>query len=107
MVVYVARRLLHGCAVVVATAFFAYGGMRFLKPDNPAWRDIPWGTYTWHQMDQALLHFNPGVSCMYAGCPKLRDLFMRGVFIDVTLLAGALVFGVIAGALLGRWCASH
>ena len=47
MIVYVARRLLYGCAVVIATAFFAYGGMRFLKPDHPDWRDIPWATYTW------------------------------------------------------------
>jgi peptide/nickel transport system permease protein len=107
MAVYVIRRLLSGCAVVVATTFFAYGGMRFLKPDNPDWRDIPWGTYTWHHMDQALLHFNPGVSCMYNGCPKLSVLFERGVFIDVALLGGALLFGVLAGALLGRWCASH
>jgi peptide/nickel transport system permease protein len=107
MVLYVARRLLYGAAVVVATAFFAYGGMRFLKPDNPEWRGIPWATYTWDHMVRSLLHFDPGVSCMYAGCPKLRDLFLRGVFVDVSLLAGALVFGVVAGVLLGRWCASH
>lgn len=107
MALYVVRRLVYGCAVVVATAFFAYGGMRFLKPDHPEWRGIPWATYTADHMQRALLHLDLGESCMYSGCPALHDLFLRGVFIDVSLLGGALLSGVLVGAFLGRWSASH
>src|SRR5947208_4667739 len=107
MILYVARRLVYCAFILVVTAFFAYGGMRFLKPSLPQYRGTPWANGTWHDMSQALLHFNPGRSCMYNGCPKLHDLWMRGWFIDVSLLAGALVFGAIAGVAAGRWCAAH
>jgi peptide/nickel transport system permease protein len=107
MLLYVARRLLYGVGVVVATAFFAYGGMRFLKPNYPTWRGEPWGSGTWHDVTQTLLHLNAGESCMYTGCPKLHDLWTRGLFIDVTLLGGALLLGGLSGVAAGRWCASH
>ena len=112
MLLYIARRLLHGIAVVVAVAFFAYGGIRILKHYDPQWRASPWGSGpwasgTWHDVTQTLLHLNPGVSCMYTGCPKLHDLWARGLFIDLSLLGGALLFGSLGGVFLGRWCAAH
>ena len=107
MLVYVARRLFYGVLVVFATAVFAYGGIRFLRPDTPAYRGQPWLSGTWHDATRALLHQDFGVTCMYTGCPKLHDLWMRGLFIDISLLGGALLIGALAGVILGRWCAAH
>src|SRR5206468_12999201 len=56
---------------------------------------------------RALLHRDFGVTCMYNGCPRLHDLWARGLVIEISLLAGALVFGALGGVLAGRWCASH
>src|SRR4051812_47831320 len=44
---------------------------------------------------------------MYVGCPHIHDLWSRGVFVDLSLLAGALILGAIGGSLLGAWCAGH
>ena len=102
MLVYLVRRLFYGALVVFATAVFAYGGIRALRPDIPAYQGTPWLTGTWHDVTQALLHLDFGVTCMYTGCPRLHDLWVQGLFIDVTLLVGALLIGAIAGYLIGR-----
>ncbi len=44
---------------------------------------------------------------MYAGCPRLRDLWARGVVADLQLLAGGLVLGVAIGLAAGSWCAAR
>lgn len=107
MLVYLARRLMYGAFVVLATAVFAYGGIRALRPDTPAYQGTPWLTGTWHDVSRALLHLDFGVTCMYTGCPRLHDLWVQGLFIDVALLMGALLIGAVGGYLIGRWCAAH
>jgi peptide/nickel transport system permease protein len=107
MLLYLSRRLLYGAGVVFATAVFAYGGIRALRPDVPAYAGTPWLEGTWDDVTRALLHLDFGVTCMYSGCPRLHDLWTRGLFIDVSLLGGALLFGSLGGVWAGRWCASH
>src|SRR5215213_1624179 len=79
MLLYLLRRLFYGALVILATTVFAYGGIRALRPDIPG----------------------------YAATPRLDDLWARGLFIDITLLAGALVIGGFGGHFAGRWCAAH
>jgi peptide/nickel transport system permease protein len=107
MLLYLARRVFYGALVVFATAVFAYGGIRFFRPDLPAYAGTTWLDGTWHDVTRALLHLDFGVTCMYTGCPRLHDLWMRGLFIDISLLAGALLIGGFGGFLAGRWCAAH
>jgi peptide/nickel transport system permease protein len=107
MLLYLSRRLLYGVGVVFATAVFAYGGIRALRPDTPAYAGTPWLEGTWHDVKGALLHQDFGVTCMYTGCPRLHDLWRSGLFIDISLLFGALVIGAVGGVWAGRLCASH
>jgi peptide/nickel transport system permease protein len=107
VLVYLARRLFYGALVVFATTVFAYGGIRALRPDIPRYAGTTWLQSTWQDVSNALLHLDFGVTCMYNGCPRLHDLWTRGLFIDVSLLFGALVFGAFGGVFLGRWCAAH
>jgi len=107
MLLYLARRLFYGALVVLATAVFAYGGIRALRPDIPGYAGTSWLAGTWDDVTQALLHLDFGETCMYTGCPRLHDLWVRGLFIDISLLGGALLIGSLAGVWLGRWCAAH
>jgi peptide/nickel transport system permease protein len=105
MVVFLARRLVFGFLVVLATAVFAYGGIRFLRPELYAGQ--PWLSGTWHDVTRILLHLDGGDTCMYAGCPSIHDLWTRGVFVDLSLLAGALAIGIMVGVSAGLFCATH
>jgi peptide/nickel transport system permease protein len=105
MALFVVRRLVYGFLVVLATAVFAYGGIRFLRPE--LFRGQPWLRGTWDDVTGVLFHLNAGVTCMYAGCPKIHDLWTRGLFIDLSLLAGALLLGTVIGTAAGLWCTSH
>ncbi len=105
MLLFVLRRLALGVLVVLATAVFAYGGIRLLRPDLYAGE--PWLSGTWRDVRDALLRQELGEACMYAGCPRLRDLWARGVVADLQLLAGGLVLGVAIGLAAGSWCAAR
>src|SRR5215213_1375070 len=107
MLLYLLRRLFYGALVILATTAFAYGGIRALRPDIPGYAATPWLDGTRHDVSRALLHLDFGVTCMYTGCPRLHDLWTRGLFIDISLLGGALLIGSVGGAFLGRWCAAH
>ena len=55
MVVFLARRIALGALVVLATAFFAYGGIRFLRPElyqGEGWWPGTWGDMraAWHRI---------------------------------------------------------
>src|SRR5215217_3222705 len=100
MPLYLLRRLFYGALVILATTVFAYG-------DIPGYAATPWLDGTRHDVSRALLHLDFGTTCMYTGCPRLHDLWARGLFIDITLLAGALVIGGFGGHFAGRWCAAH
>jgi peptide/nickel transport system permease protein len=105
VLIYLARRLAQGAVVVLLTAIFAYGGIRYLRPElygGESWLDGTTG-----DLRRFFLHLDFGESCMYVGCPKIHDLWTRGVFVDLALLAGALLIGAVGGSLLGAWCAGH
>jgi peptide/nickel transport system permease protein len=57
-----------------------------------------------HFLDRAFLHFDFGRSQM-GGRRPVADLIREGLPADVSLLAGGLAFGLVAGVLGGIWCA--
>ena len=105
MVLYLLRRLALGMLVVLATAFFAYGGIRLLRPE--LYPGEAWLSGTLSDLNRALLHLDFGEACMYTGCPRLHDLWVRGIQADLWLLAGGLLLGLLLGVTGGRWCAAH
>ncbi len=99
------RRLVFAVLTVIATAFFAYGIIRILRPElYPGQATL---TGLWHDVSRALLHLDLGESCMFFGCPPLKRIWLDGVWADLFLLAGGIVFGVVAGVLGGVWCAAR
>jgi peptide/nickel transport system permease protein len=102
---FLARRLAFGALVVFATCVFAYGGIRFLRPE--LYGGQGWLSGTWHDISRTLFHLDPGEACMYAGCPSLHSLWVDGIQADLWLLFGGIAFGVAIGVPLGRWCAAH
>jgi peptide/nickel transport system permease protein len=99
------RRLVWAAGTVVLTAFFAYGLMRGLRPEQYPGDAFVSGT--WHQMSRALFHLDFGEACMFAGCPKIHDLWLRGLWVDVYLLAGGITVGLTLGVGGGLWCAAR
>jgi peptide/nickel transport system permease protein len=102
---FLVRRLVFAVLTVIATAFFAYGIIRILRPElYPGQATL---TGLWHDVSRALLHLDLGESCMFFGCPPLKRIWLDGVWADLFLLAGGIVFGVVAGVLGGVWCAAR
>ena len=58
-------------------------------------------------MRRAFFHFDFGVACGWDGCPKVRDMWLRGYAADVWMLFGTVAIGVGAGFALGLWCAGR
>src|SRR4051794_16492170 len=79
--------------------------MRLLRPDR--YVGDPWLSGTLHDLDRALLHLDFGDPCAYPDCPSIRNLWLHGLVVDVTLLGGALLLGALAGSAAGRWCAGR
>jgi peptide/nickel transport system permease protein len=99
------RRLLFAAGTVVLTAFFAYGTMRFLRPEQyPGQATVE---DLLGDVDRALLHLDFGGACMFAGCPSIKRLWLDGIWADLFLLAGGVVVAVALGVLGGLWCASR
>jgi len=99
------RRLLYAAGTLLLTAFFAYGTMRWLRPEQyPGQATV---ADLLSDVDRALLHFDFGGACMFAGCPPIRRLWLDGIWADLLLLAGGIVFAVASGVLGGLWCASR
>ena len=105
MLAFLLRRLLYAAGTLILTAFFAYGTMRFLRPEQyPGQATVP---DLFSDVDRALLHFDFGGACMFAGCPPVKRLWLDGIWADLLLLAGGVVFAVTFGVLGGLWCASR
>ena len=79
--------------------------MRALRPEE--YPGTPFWSGLGHDLDRSLLHFNFGEACMFRGCPEVRDLWARGYAVDLWLLGGGLLFGVLGGVAAGVWCATR
>jgi peptide/nickel transport system permease protein len=90
---------------VLLTAIFAIGGWRALRPDQ--FPGEPLVSSTLHQLGRYFLHLDFGDACAYIGCPKVHDLWVRGIRGDLWLLGLSLVVGVLIGLAAGAWCAAH
>ncbi|HET8951026.1 MAG TPA: ABC transporter permease [Solirubrobacteraceae bacterium] len=105
MLAFLLRRLLYAAGTLILTAFFAYGTMRFLRPEQYPGQSTVADLFS--DVDRALLHFDFGGACMFAGCPPIKRLWLDGIWADLFLLAGGVVFAVTFGVLGGLWCASR
>jgi peptide/nickel transport system permease protein len=102
---YLVRRLCFAVGTLILTAFFAYGTMRALRPEQyPGQATV---ADLCSDVDRALLHLDFGGACMFAGCPSIKGLWLDGIWVDLTLLAGGVAFAVAFGVLGGLWCASR
>ena len=93
MVRYLIRRVLTGAGVVVATAVFAYGGWRVLRPELFPGQGLLSGT--WGDLELA---FHPHFEV---------DEWTDGLQADVWMVAGTLLVGGGLGVRAGKWCALH
>jgi peptide/nickel transport system permease protein len=95
----------YAAGTVVLTAFFAYGLMRGLRPEEYPGQAFLSGT--WHDVNRALLHLDFGEACMFIGCPKIHTLWLDGLWVDLYLLTGGIVTGITLGVGGGLWCAAR
>ena len=105
MLAFLLRRLFFAAGTVILTAFFAYGTMRALRPEQYPGQATVAGLFS--DVNRALLHLDFGGACMFAGCPPIRRMWLDGIWVDLLLLAGGVAFGVAFGVLGGLWCASR
>jgi peptide/nickel transport system permease protein len=99
------RRLFFAAGTIILTAFFAYGTMRALRPEQYPGQATVADLFS--DVDRALLHLDFGGACMFAGCPSIKRLWLDGIVVDLMLLAGGVAFAVAVGVLGGLWCASR
>jgi peptide/nickel transport system permease protein len=99
------RRLCFAAGTVILTAFFAYGLIRLMRPE--LYSDYAPVHGLLSDVNRALLHLDFGGACMFAGCPPIKRLWLDGLWVDLFLLAGGVVFAVAFGVLGGLWCASR
>jgi len=99
------RRLLFAAGTLILTAFFAYGTMRALRPEQYPGQATVAGLFS--DVDRALLHLDFGGACMFPGCPSIKGMWLDGMLVDLSLLAGGVAFAVAFGVLGGLWCASR
>jgi peptide/nickel transport system permease protein len=102
---FLVRRVVFAALTVIATAFFAYGIIRGLRPELYPGEATLGGL--WGDVSGALLHLDLGESCMFVGCPPLKRIWLDGLWADLFLLAGGVAVGLVLGALGGLWCAAR
>ena len=105
MLAFLLRRLLFAVGTVILTAFFAYGTMRALRPEQYPGQATVADLFS--DVDRALLHLDFGGACMFAGCPSIKGMWVDGMWVDLLLLAGGIAFAVAFGVLGGLWAASR
>jgi peptide/nickel transport system permease protein len=93
-----------GAIALFAVAVVDYGMIRALRPDLGGDQPVVAGTL--HDLDRIFLHFDFG-RCLKPGCESTAWLWKTTWVADVSLLAGAVVAGVVAGVLGGLVCAAH
>ena len=91
--------------VVVAVTGLTWLAVNALRPDLRAGDDrfifVALGDY----LQSAFLHFDFGTSA--TSRREIDDLIRQGLPADLSLLGGALVFGLLAGVAGGAYCAAH
>src|SRR4051794_32814645 len=80
------RRLLFAVGTIILTAFFAYGMMRALRPEQYPGQATVADLFS--DVDRALLHLDFGGACMFAGCPSIKGMWTDGMWVDLLLLVG-------------------
>jgi len=97
------RRLLFAPIVLVVVAAVTYAIPRVLRPDRYPGENFISGL--WNDLDRVFFHRDFGCAVMLKGCPSINELWLRGWWWDVWLLAGGVVLGAVGGILAGVWCA--
>ena len=103
MVLFAVRRALSMAAVLLAIIVLTYGAARVLEPKLYGGQDVLSGT--WRDVVGVVAHFDFGDACMIPGCPHISTVFARTYAVDLWLLVGGLVAGVIGGFAGGVLCA--
>ncbi|HEV3484932.1 MAG TPA: ABC transporter permease [Vicinamibacterales bacterium] len=97
------RRLAFAPVVLVVVAAVTYGMPRVLRPDMfPGEAFVPGLA---HDLNRVFFHLDFGCAVMLRGCPSIRELWLNGVWWDLWLLVGGVVFGASGGIFAGMWCA--
>jgi peptide/nickel transport system permease protein len=97
------RRLAFAPIVLVVVAAVTYGMPRVLRPDMfPGESFVPGLA---HDLNRVFFHLDFGCAVLLRGCPSIYDLWLNGVWWDLWLLVGGVVFGACGGILAGMWCA--
>ena len=98
-------RIAFGVGVVIVVAGLALAIPRWARPELYVGETGVGGVL--HAMGRAFFHFDFGVACGWVGCPRVRDMWLRGYAADVWMLFGTVAIGVGAGFALGLWCAAR
>src|SRR5690349_5997904 len=97
------RRIAFAPIVLVVVVAVTYAVPRVLRPDMfPGERFFP---RVAHDLGRVFFHLHFGCAGILAGCPKIHDLWLSGVWWDLWLLAGGVVLGTASGIVAGMWCA--
>ena len=76
---------------------------RILRPDRyPGEAFVPGLA---DDLNRVFFHLDFGCAVMLRGCPSIHDLWLDGMWWDLWLLVGGVVFGASGGILAGVWCA--
>lgn len=97
------RRLAFAPLVLIVVAAVTYGVPRILRPDLFPGEHFFSGLA--HDLDRVFFHLDFGCAGILAGCPRIHDLWLNGVWWDLWLLAGGVVLGTASGIAAGVWCA--
>jgi peptide/nickel transport system permease protein len=97
------RRIAFAPIVLVVVVAVTYAVPRVLRPDMfPGEGFFPG---VGQDLQRVFFHLDFGCAGILAGCPKIHDLWLNGVWWDLWLLAGGVVIGTASGILAGVWCA--
>lgn len=97
------RRLAFAPIVLLAVAAVTYATPRALRPDMfPGEAFVPGLA---QDLNRVFFHLDFGCAVMLRGCPSIYDLWIAGMWWDLWLLVGGVVFGAGSGILAGMWCA--
>jgi peptide/nickel transport system permease protein len=102
---FVLRGVASVVVVVIGVTALTWLAVNALRPDLRAGDDrmifVALGDY----LQRAFLHFDFGQS--FTGRREVSDLIRQGLPADLSLLGGALVFGLVAGISGGAYCAAR